>query len=148
MPSNHPRALLKRAIVAIVDTDATIVALCGNRANGNIAQGFLEAATPPPCILFQLIGFNQVGEDRDARDGIVQFTFVAADDDTCDALQARVEALLVAPAFYTNSIDAAPDGWSDRDLPAGPGSDADEGPHLRTRNLSVSIADLSVTLTV
>ena len=147
MPSQHPTDLVKRAIVAIVDTDATIVTLCG-RPNGNIAQGFLEARTAPPAILFQCIGFGQVGEDRDAREGLVQFTIVTDDDDIGGQILKRLEDILTAPNLYTAGIDAAPMLWQDRDDPSGPGSDSDEGPHLRTRNLSVHLADLSLTLTV
>lgn len=148
MPADHPRAKVKRALVTIVDTDATIVSLCGNRANGNIAQGFLELNTAPPAILFTLIGFDQVGEDRDAREGTIQFTVVADDDDIADALLHRLEQLMTADRFYTAGIDAAQGTWSDRDLPSGPGSSAEEGPHIRTRNYAVVVADLSLTLTV
>lgn len=147
MASTHPDAILKRALVAILDTDATIVALCG-RANGNVGRGNLESAAAVPGVFFQLIGFGQVGEEKDARDGIVQFTFVAPDDDVADDLKLRVEQLLTAPAFYAQGLDAAPILWTTRDLPSGPGSESDEGPHLRTRNLSVCLSDLALTYTV
>ena len=147
MASDHPTDKVKRAIVAIVDTDATIASLTG-RASGNIAQGFLEVRTAPPVILFQCIGFIQVGEDRDAREGTVQFTIVTDDDDIGGQILKRLEDILTAPNLYTAGIDAAPMLWQDRDFTGGPGSDDDEGPHLRTRNLSVHLADLSLTLTV
>lgn len=98
MPSSSKKQRIREAIVAILDTNAAIVALT-SRANGNVVAWSDLADTVKPCIAYLVVALTKVDGSADQRRAVVQFTAVAEQESTANELIAAVDAALTTLAF-------------------------------------------------
>lgn len=149
MPHPDPIQRLREALVAICNENATLRTLTGRTSRILVRWSGLQTAALP-VVAYQIIGFQQVGEDRDARDGTVQFTAVAAGpqaDRVVEELLAAVEQAVTATALDAQGVDGAPLLWTRRGGEDDPPGDAADSPTLGPRGLMQAHLDGTFTIT-
>ena len=126
------------AIVAILDTNAPVVAITG-RANGNIVPFDDLADAPLPIISYIDVTSATAGGIGDTRRVIIQFTVAGNTKAIANALLEAVEnAFGLSSNFYAVGLDACLDPGS-RPIRRGTPGDTEEG---------YFSADMDVTLIV
>src|SRR4051812_2895389 len=98
MASSSKKQQLREAIVAVLDTDAGIVALTSRASDNVVAWGDLDPTTAP-VIAYHVVAFTKLGGSADQRRALVQFTAVAETEKTANELIAAVDAALTTVAL-------------------------------------------------
>lgn len=139
---------LREAAVTIVGGLATVQALCDRTTECCVAWSAV-AEVARPVVAYTIPLLEQVGEDRDARDGTIRFTAIAEGNDADKTVQELLEAIeqgLTATALYNAGVDGAPMHFTrfmDDDADQGDG----DGARMQTRNVYVAHLDVSLTTT-
>ena len=134
MPTTDIIQRTAEALVAILDTDAGVVALTG-RANGNIVPFDDSADAPLPIISYIDVTGTIAGGIGDTRRVIVQFTVAGGTKAIVNAILEAVENALTTTNFYAVGLDAYMQNFLRRGTPG----DTEEG---------YFSADMDVTLIV
>jgi hypothetical protein len=138
---------LREATCAIVNALAAVRSITGRNDTSNCVTWSTLEESVLPVIVYRIGSFTQTGEDRDAREGSVRFTAVAAGNDadrTVHELLDAIEDGYTASALAAQSVDGAPLQLTRDDGDEEP--DGPDAPRQGTRN--VHYAHLTVALTM
>jgi hypothetical protein len=129
----------REATVAIVNADATLQTLCGRSTNLIVPWAALTLDGALPVIAYQAISAG--GTDFFPTRLRTQFSVFGALESVCNAVCARLDALLRNPAYSARSMDVGRDNASppDRQWP-----DADP----RQDDAAVARADIDITFLI
>jgi hypothetical protein len=138
---------LRQATVAIVDGLAAVQAITG-RASANCVAWDSVGEAARPVVVYKIIVLGQNGESGDGREGVVQFTAVAENnnaDRTVNELLKAIEDGYTASALYAQGVDGAPmllvrRGGDDE-------ADGEDAPRDLSRNTHYAHLDAQITLT-
>jgi hypothetical protein len=125
---------VREAVIAVLDTQSTIVALTG-RANGNVIPFDDLGDVVVMGIEFMVVSAVMIGGIGDTRRVLLTFTASAPLEADANALLDLVEKKLTCPAMEAAGLDAYPEEFSRTGI-AGRASDG------------TSSANLDVTLVV
>lgn len=131
---------VRRAVVAIVNGDATLATITGHASPQITMWQDLRLDGALPILAYQVVVLGQTPADRDSRTGLLQFSAFATGNGaqaTIEAMLERVEQILTALALDGNGVDGAPVRFIRR-----------EEPEDRDGSRGVRRADLDVELTL
>lgn len=120
--SNDIVELTREAVVSIIDTHASIVAITG-RASENIVAWDPDTEVDRPVIAYQFITAPPLAADGDTRLMLFQFSASAEDEATVHELLGLVEQVLTQTAFL--SLPTPLDAFVDRSVRRGFDLDVD-----------------------
>lgn len=141
---------LREAIVAVLGTAASVVAITGNATGNCVAWSALDEA-PRPVLVYRIVTCQENGESGEGWDARVQITAVAEGNNADSVVQellgaVRTDFTADAMLALAQPFDAAPIRWSRVD-----GSDDDQGEgdgaRMHSRNLYVAHADVELSIT-
>lgn len=125
MPTTDIVQRTRNALVAILDTNAAVVAITG-RANVNVVPYDDLAEIAVPILAYLDVTASNAGGIGDTRRVVIQFTAAAASEDVANALLETVENSLTPQAFTAAGLDACIDP-ENRPMRRGKAGDTEEG---------------------